>query len=72
MEFSDIKDISLSADPPVAVALSVMRQKPEVLVEIFEKTYFFTKISCTYTMNFLRQEKCLRDHEGIPGMTCPL
>jgi hypothetical protein len=28
----------------------------------FVKTYFLAKTSCTYTMNYLHQEKCLRDH----------
>jgi hypothetical protein len=34
---------------------------------VFVKSFFLAKISCTYTMNYLRQEKCLRDHELSAG-----
>jgi hypothetical protein len=35
------------------------------LVRIFVKTLFLTKTLCTYTMNYLHQEKYLRDHEAM-------
>jgi hypothetical protein len=41
------------------------------LVLIFEKTFFSAKILCTYTMNYLRQEKCLRDHGAVRGPCRP-
>jgi hypothetical protein len=72
MGFHILIDIFHDIDSPAGVARPVMRKKSEVLAEVFEKTYFFTKILYTYTMNYLPQEKCLRDHESTPGMTCPL
>jgi hypothetical protein len=35
--------------------------------KIFVNTYFLAKTSCIYTMNYLHQEKCLRDQEAKPG-----
>jgi hypothetical protein len=31
------------------------------------KSFFPAKTSCEYTMNYLRQEKCLRDHGSTPS-----
>jgi hypothetical protein len=31
---------------------------------VFMKSFFLAKISYTYTMNYLRQEKSIRDHEA--------
>jgi hypothetical protein len=31
---------------------------------VFVKIFFIAKISCTYAMNYLHGEKCLRDHEA--------
>jgi hypothetical protein len=39
---------------------------------VFAKTYFSAKISCTYTMNYLHQEKCLRDHGAFLGWNTPI
>jgi hypothetical protein len=35
-----------------------------IFADIFVKRFFIAKILCTYTMNYLQQEKCLRDHGG--------
>jgi hypothetical protein len=35
--------------------------------DIFVKRFFIAKTSYTYTMNYLHQEKHLRDHEAIRG-----
>jgi hypothetical protein len=35
--------------------------------KVFVKTYFLAKTSCTYTMNYLHQEKYLRDQEAKLG-----
>jgi hypothetical protein len=33
-----------------------------IIDSVFVKSFFIAKILCTYTMNFLHQEKSLRDH----------
>jgi hypothetical protein len=33
-----------------------------IFAVIFVKRFFSAKTSCTYTMNYLHQEKCFRDH----------
>jgi hypothetical protein len=45
------------------------------IASIFAKRFFMVKISRTYTVNYLRQEKGLRDHDGgwAPvGLDCHL
>jgi hypothetical protein len=45
------------------------------IASIFAKRFFMTKISYTYTVNYLRQEKGLRDHGGgwaSVGLDCHL
>jgi hypothetical protein len=34
-----------------------------IIADVLVKSFFLTKVSYEYTMNYLRQEKCLRDHE---------
>jgi len=38
-----------------------MRGLP-LVADVFVKRFFLTNISCTYTMNYFRQEKGFRDH----------
>jgi hypothetical protein len=40
-------------------------------VSAFVKSFFIAKTSCTYTMNYLQQEKGLRDHEVSPDPDSP-
>jgi putative acetyltransferase len=47
--------------------LSVTRGMPWTLLSIFVKRFFSAKTSCTYTMNYLRQEISLHDHEVVFG-----
>jgi hypothetical protein len=42
------------------------------VASVFVKSSFLTKNLCAYTMNFLRQEKCLRDHESHMLHLCAL
>jgi hypothetical protein len=38
-----------------------------VYSSVMAKRFFLVKILCTYTMNYLRQEITLRDHEARRG-----
>jgi hypothetical protein len=49
----------ISEPPAVAGTLC---EDCRIIVRTFVKSFFIAKTSCTYTMNYLRQEKCLRDH----------
>jgi hypothetical protein len=46
-----------------------MRIRFQAHIGISAKSFFITKILCTYTMNYLHQEKSLPDHEvaGMPS-----
>jgi hypothetical protein len=38
----------------------------------FRVNFFSAKTSCTYTMNYLHPEKCLRDHGVCCGLILPV
>jgi hypothetical protein len=56
----------LSADPHSRRHCAVYTKIIRIIDRVFVKSFFIAKILCTYTMNYLRQEKGLRDHQGDP------
>jgi hypothetical protein len=52
--------------PSVLFAANIRLKSP-----VITKTFFIAKILCTYTMNYLRQEKSIRDHEATVDRIWP-
>jgi hypothetical protein len=50
----------------LAVPMAALCEECPLYGHIFVKSFFLAKILCTYTMNFLHQEKSIRDHEACP------